>query len=228
MLFSATIAPGIAKLAGKYLRNPERVSVGSVTTAAPNIKQQLVRTSDGEKSTHLKAALDAAPGSVIVFVKTKHGADRLAERLSRLDYGADAIHGDLRQGQRDRVIRDFRDGKFKILVATDIAARGLDVPHIETVINYDMPPCPEDFIHRIGRTGRAGATGEAISFLTAADEQKWRAIDRLMNPGAPREKQTGGGGDRFRSQARLPARKGGGGSGRGRRSNGGGRAALGA
>jgi superfamily II DNA/RNA helicase len=225
MLFSATIAPGIAKLAGKYLRNPERVSVGSVTTAAPNIKQQLVRTSDGEKSTHLKAALDAAPGSVIVFVKTKHGADRLAERLSRLDYGADAIHGDLRQGQRDRVIRDFRDGKFKILVATDIAARGLDVPHIETVINYDLPPCPEDFIHRIGRTGRAGASGEAISFLTAADEPKWRAIDRLMNPGAPREKHAGGNGqDRFRGQARPPARKG----GRGRRSNGGGRAAIGA
>jgi superfamily II DNA/RNA helicase len=222
MLFSATIAPGIAKLAGKYLSNPERVSVGSVTTAAPNIKQQLVRTSDGEKSTHLKAALDAAPGSVIVFVKTKHGADRLAERLSRLDYGADAIHGDLRQGQRDRVIRDFRDGKFKILVATDIAARGLDVPHIETVINYDMPPCPEDFIHRIGRTGRAGATGEAISFLTAADEPKWRAIDRLMNPGAPREKT--GGQDRFRTQARPPSRK----AGRGRRSNGGGRASFGA
>jgi superfamily II DNA/RNA helicase len=117
-----------------------------------------------------------------VFVKTKRGADRLATRLTKQKMSADAIHGDLKQSRRDRVIAAFRDKKHRILVATDVAARGLDIPHIEHVINYDLPHAPEDFIHRIGRTARAGAQGSAISFVSPEDAGKWREIHRLMNP----------------------------------------------
>ena len=185
MLFSATLPQGIVKLSGKYLKNPERISVGSTIAAAPNIRQELIQTSDAEKGEQLLKVLSAANGSTIIFVKTKYGTEKLANRLTKQKFRADAIHGDLRQSRRDRVIQGFRDKKFDVLVATDIAARGLDVPHIETVINYDLPQCPEDFIHRIGRTARAGSTGQAISFITPSDKQKWGAIHRLMNPNAP-------------------------------------------
>ncbi len=185
MLFSATLPQGIVKLSGKYLKTPERISVGSTIAAAPSIRQELVQTSDAEKGAELLKVLAEANGSTIIFVKTKYGTEKLAHRLTKQNYRADAIHGDLRQSRRDRVIQGFRDKKFDVLVATDIAARGLDVPHIETVINYDLPQCPEDFIHRIGRTARAGSTGQAISFITPSDKQKWGAIHRLMNPNAP-------------------------------------------
>jgi superfamily II DNA/RNA helicase len=139
--------------------------------------------------------LAAHQGTAIVFVKTKWGADKLANRLSREKLQADTIHGDLRQNRRDRVIQNFRDKRFRILVATDLAARGLDVPHIELVINYDLPQCPEDYIHRIGRTARAGASGKAINFVAPSDRGKWNAIHRLMNPGAPRQRDNHSGGN---------------------------------
>jgi superfamily II DNA/RNA helicase len=185
MLFSATLPPGIVKLSGKYLKNPERISIGSTVAAAPNICQKLIHTSDTEKGADLLKVLAEVKGSTIIFVKTKYGTERLASRLTKQNYHADAIHGDLRQSRRDRVIQSFRDKKFQVLVATDIAARGLDVPHIETVINYDLPQCPEDFIHRIGRTARAGSSGQAFSFVTPADREKWSAIHKLMDPNAP-------------------------------------------
>lgn len=185
MLFSATLPQAIVKLSSKYLKNPERVSVGSTVAAAPNIRQQLIQISDSEKGSQLLKVLAEANGSTIIFVKTKYGTEKLADRLSKQNYRADAIHGDLRQSRRDKVIQGFRDKKFQVLVATDIAARGLDVPHIETVINYDLPQCPEDFIHRIGRTARAGSTGVAISFITPSDKIKWGAIHKLMNPNEP-------------------------------------------
>lgn len=185
MLFSATLPQGIVKLSGKYLKNPERISVGSTIAAAPNIRQELIQTSDEEKGGQLLKVLGNTKGSVIIFVKTKYGTEKLAKRLSQHNYCADAMHGDLRQSRRDRVIQGFRDKKYQVLVATDIAARGLDVPHIETVINYDLPQCPEDFIHRIGRTARAGSSGQAISFITPADREKWSAIHKLMNPNEP-------------------------------------------
>ncbi len=183
LMFSATLPQGIVKLSGKYLQNPERISVGSTVQVAPNIKQELIQTSDADKYGKLLEQLDAHKGTTIIFVKTKWATEKLAEKLSRQNHRSDAIHGDLRQSRRDRVIQSFRDKKFRILVATDLAARGLDVPHIELVINYDMPQCPEDYIHRIGRTARAGASGKAINFLTATDRSKWNAIDRMMNPG---------------------------------------------
>lgn len=203
MLFSATLPAGIVKLAAKYLNNPERVSVGSVTTAAPNIQQELIKVQDAEKYPALLSQLKGHDGTTIIFVKTKHGTERLAEKLSKIGIKSDAIHGDLRQRRRDKVIQDYRDKRFQVLVATDLAARGLDVPHIELVVNYDLPQCPEDYIHRIGRTARAGASGKAVNLLTPADGSKWRAIHRLMNPGEKCEDlPRGNGGNHTRDHKR--------------------------
>jgi superfamily II DNA/RNA helicase len=203
MLFSATLPSGIVKLAGQYLNNPERISVGSTVQAAPNIQQEVVQTGDTDKFPKLLEQLANSTGTAIVFVRTKYGTERLATRLTRENVRADAIHGDLRQNRRDKVIQNYRDKKFRVLVATDLAARGLDVPHIELVINYDLPQCPEDYIHRIGRTARAGAMGKAVNFVSPSERGKWSAIQRLMNPGAPRTHEprgenNGGGKKHFR------------------------------
>lgn len=192
LMFSATIPKGIARLAQKYLNNPERVAVSSVTMAADNIKQDVVRTSEAEKYGKLVNELDTREGSILVFVKTKRGADQLAFKLNKEDFNSKAIHGDLKQNQRERVISDFRKEKCRILIATDVVARGLDIPHIKHVINYDLPQCPEDYIHRIGRTARAGAEGSALSLVSPQDSGKWHAINRLMNPGSKDESPRGG------------------------------------
>lgn len=190
LLFSATLPPKIATIAKTYLNQPVRVSVDAPSSAATNIAHSVVKVDSGDKHARLTQELDARSGSIIVFVKTKHGAQRLAEKLARSGHSAEAIHGDLRQSKRDRVIAQFRAQKHRILVATDVAARGLDIPHIEHVINFDLPQAAEDYIHRIGRTARAGATGEAICFVTPADRGQWAAIDRLLNPNAPAEKSS--------------------------------------
>jgi superfamily II DNA/RNA helicase len=188
LMFSATVPGNIMKLAGKYLKDPARVETHQPHVAAPKIRQELIHVNDDAKHDQLVKLLDERSGQIIVFVKTKHGADRLARKLARDEHSADAIHGDLRQGQRDRVLRSFRKNEVRILVATDVAARGLDIPLLETVINYDLPQCPEDYIHRIGRTGRNGAEGEAICLISGQDRSKWSAIDRLMNPGKKQER----------------------------------------
>jgi len=182
LLFSATLPPYIIEIAKKYLHMPERIAVGDVHSPIENIKQEMVKLNAAEKYKALSEHLSRREGSVIVFVKTKHGADRMATKLQRDGHKAEAIHGDLKQSKRDRVIADFRDKEYRILVATDVAARGLDIPHIEHVINYDLPQVPEDYIHRIGRTARAGKTGEAVIFVTPEDSVKWKAIYHLMNP----------------------------------------------
>jgi superfamily II DNA/RNA helicase len=184
MMFSATIPPEIEKLAGKYLNDPKRIAVGSATLPIPKIKQEIINISEKDKYKRLLQELEQRDGTVLVFVKTKMNADRLAEALRKEDHLASAIHGDLRQRQREKVIRSFRLGKCRVMVATDIAARGLDIPHLMHVINYDVPPCPEDYIHRIGRTGRAGAEGFSLCFVTSQDAKKWNAIERYMNPKA--------------------------------------------
>ena len=190
LLFSATVAPNIARIAEKYLNDPVRVSVSKSSTPAPNIKQDTIKVSYGEKDTSLLTSLDERDGSIIVFVKTKRGTEKMAKRLQKEGHSAEAIHGDLKQSKRDRVIASFRKMKYRILVATDVAARGLDIPHIEHVINYDLPQCAEDYVHRIGRTARAGATGSALSFITPADRGKWGAIDRLLNPNSKKESRS--------------------------------------
>lgn len=182
LMFSATMPSNIMQMAAKYLKNPERISVGSTIEPAKNIKQEVVKVKQEQKYEALQEILETRAGSIVMFVKTKYGTERMAKRLKNDGFVADALHGDLKQSRRSRVVQNFRDMKFQILVATDVAARGLDIPHIEHVINYDLPQVPEDFIHRIGRTARAGAKGEAISFVSPQEAYQWLAIEQLMDP----------------------------------------------
>jgi ATP-dependent RNA helicase DeaD len=183
LMFSATIPKHILALSQKYVVNPHRITIGSTTQPASQIKQETLRVSDKEKFPELIKQLQERNGSVIIFVKTKRGADQLAKMLKFEDHKAESLHGDLSQSRRDRVIASFRSSRHRIMVATDVAARGLDIPHTQHVINYDLPMSPEDYLHRIGRTGRAGLSGFALSFISPEDSVRWRAIDRLMNQG---------------------------------------------
>jgi superfamily II DNA/RNA helicase len=184
LMFSATMPKEIKRMVNQYLEKPEYISVGEVNTIATNIKQEMIRIEQPQKYDELKSQLEQREGSVIVFIKTKHGADKMAKNLRRDGFTSEALHGDLRQNRRDKVMMNFRKQNFRVLIATDIAARGLDVPHIEHVVNFDLPQVAEDFIHRMGRTARAGADGEAISFVAGHDMSKWRAIERLIDPEA--------------------------------------------
>ncbi len=186
LMFSATLPEQIVQRSQKYLRNPERISVGPTGTPTLNVEQKTLHLNDTEKYSTLLTELDQRNGSVIVFVNTKRGAERLATKLYNDGHEANAIHGDLRQRQRDQVIKSFRNKNYRIMVATDVAARGLDIPHIEHVINYDVPQSPEDYVHRIGRTARAGREGCAISFVVAKDRSKWHDIEYFLNPNAER------------------------------------------
>ncbi|WP_375326414.1 DEAD/DEAH box helicase [Candidatus Tisiphia endosymbiont of Nemotelus uliginosus] len=183
LMFSATMPKHIIELSKKYVVNPKRITIGSTTKAAAQITQETLRVNDKEKFTELVKQLKDRSGSIIIFVKTKRGAEQLAKMLKIEDHKAEAIHGDLSQGRRERVISSFRSSRHRIMVATDVAARGLDIPHTQHVINYDLPMCPEDYLHRIGRTGRAGVAGSALSFISPEDNIRWKAIDRLINQG---------------------------------------------
>ena len=182
LLFSATLPNDILKLAEKYLNQPVRISVGSTSTPIEKIKQEVLRVNDGDKYNQLIKEIYTRQGSILIFVKTRRNAEKMVKRLRYDDHDADAIHGNLRQNKRDRVIKAFRNNHFRILVGTDVASRGLDIPAIKHVINFDLPQVPEDFIHRIGRTARAGAEGSALSFIGNGDRLKWNAIQRLIDP----------------------------------------------
>lgn len=218
MMFSATMPKNIQQMAAKYLNNPERIQVGSCLQPVESIQQESIRLADGQKYEQLLKELKAREGTVIVFVKTKYSAQTIADRLYDDFLEAEAIHGNLRQNKRDKVIKGFRDKKFRILVATDVAARGLDVPHIAHVINHDLPQCPEDYIHRIGRTARAGATGKAVNFITNKEDKLWRAIQRFMKTGEQdgssgypvRQSDNFGSGDRSGSRSNSRSGNGGG------------------
>jgi len=185
LMFSATLPPEIVKMSAKYLKSPERIAVGSTSQPIIAIKQEIIQVSEANKYEELLKQLGARTGSIIMFVKTKRGAEKMCERLNKLGHHTDTLHGDLHQRKREKVIQAFRDSKFRILVATDIAARGLDIPHIEHVINYDLPQCPEDYIHRIGRTARNGGEGSAVCLISPEDGLKWRDIHKLLHPGEP-------------------------------------------
>jgi len=182
LLFSATLPNDIVRISERYLTKPVRISVGSTTVPIAKIKQETLQVHKENKYNELIDQLLSRKGSILVFVKTKRNADRMVKRLKEEDHSADAIHGDLRQSKRDRVINAFRKGVKRILVATDVAARGLDIPLIQHVINYDLPQVPEDYVHRIGRTARAGSEGSALTFLTQNDRLMWNAICKLINP----------------------------------------------
>ena len=197
LMFSATLPDEIVRMSSKYLKNPERVSMGATNVLSIKIKQEVVHIQQEQKYYELIKQLQQRTGSVLVFVKTKHNSKNLAAKLCKEKFKADALHGNLRQSKRTTVMSAFRNKKFTILVATDIAARGLDVPHIEHVINYDLPQVAEDYIHRMGRTARAGAEGSSLSFITSNDREKWNAIERLLDPTKKKEnfsKSRSGGG----------------------------------
>ena len=181
IMLSATIPAQIRKVSSKYLNNPVNISIKNNDVIETNIKQKVINTIPNEKINELINQIDQRKGSILIFAKTKIGVDKLVKKLKASSIKASALHGGMRQNKRSKIMQNFRDERFRILVATDIASRGLDVPHIEHIINYDMPQAPEDFIHRIGRTARAGSVGEAVSFLTQKDTRIWRSIERLLN-----------------------------------------------
>tara|TARA_B100001559_G_scaffold320656_1_gene333577 strand:+ start:3125 stop:4327 length:1203 start_codon:yes stop_codon:yes gene_type:complete len=180
LLFSATLPKEIIKLSSKYLNNPKRANVKENNVIKTQIKQKILNTKTELKYNQLVDEIALRKGSILIFVRTKYSTEKLKKRLMKDTVKSSALHGDLRQNKRSRILKDFRDDKFRILIATDIASRGLDVPHIEHVINYDLPQVPEDFIHRIGRTARAGSVGEAVSFITPNDKRMWKSIENLM------------------------------------------------
>jgi superfamily II DNA/RNA helicase len=221
LMFSATLPEEIVRMSAKYLKNPERVSMGATNVPSIKIKQEVIHIKQEQKYQELIKQLQERTGSILVFVKTKHNSKNLAAKLCKEKFKADALHGNLRQSKRTTVMSAFRNKKFTILVATDIAARGLDVPHIEHVINYDLPQVAEDYIHRMGRTARAGAEGSSLSFITNSDREKWNAIERLLDPTKKKENfskgRSGSGG--FQRDYKNK-RRGGGGRDRNRRGGG--------
>ena len=182
LLFSATFPDEIRKLAAAFMKDPVTVEVARRNTPAELVAQvahPVVAERKRELLAHLVKSNDWK--QVLVFCKTKHGANRLAHQLSREGVNADAIHGNKSQNARTRALEQFKEGEVRVLVATDIAARGLDIEALPHVVNYDLPHVAEDYVHRIGRTGRAGVEGEAVSLVSAEDRPLLAAIERLMN-----------------------------------------------
>lgn len=186
MLFSATISSDINALAASVLRDPEAVEVGERRTPVAAIGQHFYTAPQHAKMDLLLHALGAEKmDSVLVFSRTKHGADKICKRLERTGITSVAIHSNRTQGQRERALDGFKRGKFRVLVATDIAARGIDVTGISHVINFDVPRYAEDYIHRIGRTGRAGATGDAVTFVGRDEQPYLRRIEQFVGKRLP-------------------------------------------
>jgi ATP-dependent RNA helicase RhlE len=177
---SATIESSVAPLIKSYLKNPVRIEVGSTTKPAAEIDLHVYEVEQDRKLGLLEKMLQDELGSFLVFARTKHGADRLAKKLARSGSKAAAIHGDRTQSQRNMALRGFQEGSYRVLVATDVAARGVHVEGIAHVVNYDLPQVPEDFIHRVGRTGRAGLKGTASTFSTRSERGEIRKIEQLL------------------------------------------------
>jgi len=212
LLFSATMPPDIVSLAQSMLKNPKRVDITPQSTTAETIDQCLYYVEKGDKNdllVHLIKSEDM--DTVLVFTRTKHGADKVVRMLNKNNITAEAIHGNKSQNNRQRALSNFKEGKTRVLVATDIAARGIDVEGLKYVVNYEIPNISETYVHRIGRSGRAGAAGKAFSFCMAEEVKDWRLIEKLIgmkipviedhpypseNPGvyreAPKAEKTGG------------------------------------
>ena len=181
MLFSATMPKQMEEIAARYLTHPKRVQVAPPGRAADKITQKVHFIAKSEKTGLLIELLDDHREELaLVFGRTKHGSDKLARRLEAAGYSVAAIHGNKSQGQRERALRAFRDGKIRVLVATDVAARGLDIPDVRYVYNYDLPNVPENYVHRIGRTARAGREGAAIAFCAPDEMGALKDIQKVM------------------------------------------------
>ena len=186
LLFSATLPPAIESLARTMLHNPAKVAVAPVSSTVDTISQSVYFVDKPDKKTLLLDLLRRDKrDSVLVFSRTKHGADKLARVLSKAGIGAEAIHGDKSQGARQRALENFKTHRSRVLIATDIAARGIDVDQLELVINYDLPEVPETYVHRIGRTGRAGNAGTAYSFCAEEEKPLLKDIQKLIGKDIP-------------------------------------------
>jgi ATP-dependent RNA helicase RhlE len=181
LCYSATLEGAVKEVAGKYLRNPVRIEIGSVLKPAENVELRTFEVEQSNKHELLEHLLSAEKGSFLVFVRTKHGADRVARRLVRSGWSATQIHGDRSQSQRNSALRSFSEGRHRVLVATDVAARGIDVAHVAHVVNYDLPKLAEDFVHRVGRTGRASAKGVASTFAGPSERGELKKIERTLS-----------------------------------------------
>jgi ATP-dependent RNA helicase RhlE len=181
LLFSATISDEVARLAADFTRAPQRIDVSEGQTMASTVTHRVHPVSDQRKGDLLTHVLKESPGAqALVFCKTKHGSNRVGQYLERAGLNAAVIHGNKSQGARTKALGDFKAGRVTVLVATDIAARGLDIAQLPLVVNFDLPLVPEDYIHRAGRTGRAGLAGKAISLVSPADRDLLRGIQRLL------------------------------------------------
>lgn len=232
-LFTATLPMKVKKLAERYLSEPEQVNVGRVSLPVKAIHQTISEMTSKEKDDRLVDELNKREGSVIIFAKTQVRVDKLARTLDSFGFDVDLIHGGRTQGQRNRAIANFKNGRSRVLCATDVASRGIDIPSVGHVVNYDLPMMIEDYVHRIGRTARNGAKGEAVSFVTPDEARTWMMIAKkyeiegceLKNPPA---RGAGGRSDRRRGGGRSAAGRPGGftggfrSSGEGRRPSGGG------
>lgn len=192
LLFSATFSGEIRALASSFLHDPIQVEISPEKTTAETVSQCLYEVDKSHKTALVtKLIKDNNWAQVLIFSRTKHGADRLAKYLTKQDVPAAAIHGDKSQGARTRALSDFKANSVRVLVATDIAARGIDISELPHVINFDLPNVAEDYVHRIGRTGRAGAEGEAISLVCAEEAEELSAIENLIRQHLPRHQLTG-------------------------------------
>ena len=178
MLFSATMPPKVRALAHSYLVKPVSITVGPDSQPVEKIRQKAIECTMENKNIRLMDELNSHKGSVLIFARTQKRTDNIARYLQSYGYSVTALHGGRTQGQRNQALKGFRDGKFRILVATDIASRGIDVPDLPLVVNYDLPMFDEDYVHRIGRTARAGASGEAITLLLPNDRKAWLSLAR--------------------------------------------------
>jgi len=181
LLFSATISEEVVRLSADFTRNPQRVDVSEGQTMATLVTHRVHPVTDQRKGDLLTHVIKETPGAqALVFCKTKHGSNRVGQYLERAGINAAVIHGNKSQGARTKALGDFKAGRVSVLVATDIAARGLDIPQLPLVVNFDLPLVAEDYIHRAGRTGRAGFPGRAVSLVSAADRDLLRGIQRLL------------------------------------------------
>lgn len=185
MLFSATMPAEIMQIASKHMKMPVRVEVAQQGTVAERVEQEMFIVDKRHKDQLLDKLLEEYKGTVLVFSRTKYGAKKICRAIRHMGHTAAEIHSNLSLSQRKRSLAGFKSGDFRVLVATDIAARGIDVTNIEVVVNYDLPENAEDYVHRVGRTGRAGKQGRAISFITPDQRFKLRAIERLVRMPLP-------------------------------------------
>ena len=185
LLFSATMAGEVADFARSHLRNPVRVEVSRSGTVAERAEQRVYRVPQAEKPSLLLALLAEDDLSTLVFTRTKHRTDKVARMLEHAGHRVSRLHSNRSQSQRQQALDGFKDGKFRVLVATDIAARGIDVAEIGHVVNFDLPHVPEDYVHRIGRTARMAASGKASSFCGPEETGQLRDIERLMRKPVP-------------------------------------------